>query len=148
MVAYKRGHFVDTLSQASAGDQPGARFGRKVPELATARNWKQTKNDTIEANMFLKTKGSTSKTNLKRTPIECEMRALNAHFKLFDNAHAPAGDWNGGTPQGSKLPGRGSAQKYKNSGNEAKKYLKTNDITFFVAANCAHFTRKSAQIER
>ena len=148
MVAYKRGHFVDTLSQASAGDQPGARFGRKVPALATTGKWKQIKNDTIEANMFVKTNGSTSRTNLKRTPIECEMRALNAQFKLFDTAHALAGDRNGGTPQGSKLPGRGSALKYKNSGNEAKKYLKTNDINFFVAANCAHFTRKSAQIER
>jgi len=36
----------------------------------------------------------------------------------------------------------------KNSGNEAKKYLKTNDITFFDAANYAHLTRKFAQVER
>jgi len=36
----------------------------------------------------------------------------------------------------------------KNGGNEAKKYLKTNDITIFDAANYAHFTRKFAQIER
>jgi len=35
----------------------------------------------------------------------------------------------------------------QNSGNEAKKYLKTNDITFFDAANFVHFTRKFAQIE-
>jgi hypothetical protein len=39
-------------------------------------------------------------------------------------------------------------EKMKNSGNEAKKYLKTKDITFSSDANCAHFTRKSAQIER
>jgi ATP-dependent Clp protease adapter protein ClpS len=35
----------------------------------------------------------------------------------------------------------------KNSGNEAKKYLKTKDITFSDAAICAHFKREFAQIE-
>jgi hypothetical protein len=76
------------------------------------------------------------------------MRALNAQVELFDTAHVPAADWSRGMQQGSKLPGWGSARKYKNSGNEAKKYLKTNDITFFDAANCTHFTRNFAQIER
>ena len=37
-------------------------------------------------------------------------------------------------------------QKMKNSGNEAKKYLKTKDITFFSAANYARFACKSAPI--
>jgi hypothetical protein len=49
------------------------------------------------------------------------------------------------------VPPRGASwetEQMKNSGNEAKKYLKTKDITFFSGANCAHFTRKSAQIER
>jgi len=36
----------------------------------------------------------------------------------------------------------------KNSGNEAKKYLKTKDITFLNAANYARFARKFAQIGR
>jgi hypothetical protein len=36
----------------------------------------------------------------------------------------------------------------QNSGNEAKKWLKTKDITFFNAANCARFARKLARIER
>jgi hypothetical protein len=36
-------------------------------------------------------------------------------------------------------------QKMKNSGNEAKKYLKTKDITFLDATNYARFTHKSAQ---
>ena len=35
----------------------------------------------------------------------------------------------------------------KNSGNEAKEYLKTKDITFSNAANYARFARKLAQIE-
>jgi len=36
----------------------------------------------------------------------------------------------------------------KNSGNEAKKYLKTKDIAFLYAANYARFTHKLAQITR
>jgi len=32
-------------------------------------------------------------------------------------------------------------QKMKNSGNEAKKWLKTKEVTFFDDAICAHFTR-------
>jgi len=35
----------------------------------------------------------------------------------------------------------------KNSGNEAKEYLKTKDITFLMAANHAHFVCKLAQIQ-
>jgi hypothetical protein len=36
-------------------------------------------------------------------------------------------------------------QKMKNSGNEAKKYLKTKDITFLNAANYARLGRNLAQ---
>jgi hypothetical protein len=39
-------------------------------------------------------------------------------------------------------------QKMKNSGNEAKKYLKTKHITFLGAANYARFACKLAQIMR
>ena len=39
-----------------------------------------------------------------------------------------------------------NAEKYKNSGNEAKEYLKTKDLTFLNAAKDAHFARKSTQI--
>jgi hypothetical protein len=38
-------------------------------------------------------------------------------------------------------------QKMKNSGNEAKKYLKTKHITFLNGANYAQFTHKLAQME-
>ena len=44
--------------------------------------------------------------------------------------------------------GKGELQKMKNSGNEAKEYLKTKDITFLNAANYACFARKLAQIQR
>ena len=36
----------------------------------------------------------------------------------------------------------------ENSGNEAKKYLKTKDITFLSGANYARFACKTAQIAR
>jgi len=44
--------------------------------------------------------------------------------------------------------GKGKLQKMKNSGNEAKEYLKTKDITFLGAANYACFACKFAQIQR
>jgi len=43
---------------------------------------------------------------------------------------------------------RRAPQKMKNSGNEAKKYLKTKDITFLHAAICAHFQHIFAPIEQ
>jgi len=62
------------------------------------------------------------------------MRALNATFELFDSAHLQAVAWSGRVEQDSKLPGRGkprgSQKEYKNSGNKAKEYLKTKDMTF------------------
>jgi hypothetical protein len=39
-------------------------------------------------------------------------------------------------------------QKMKNSGNEAKKYLKTKHITFLSGANYARFARKLVRIMR
>jgi len=40
----------------------------------------------------------------------------------------------------------GELQKMKNSGNEAKKYLKTKHITFLSGANYVRFACKIAQI--
>jgi len=78
------------------------------------------------------------------------MHALNPSFELFDIAHVPAGDWNGERRQGSKLSELGdvprTARKYKNSGNEAKKYLKTKEVTIAIVANYARFAHKLAAI--
>jgi hypothetical protein len=41
---------------------------------------------------------------------------------------------------------RSASRKMKNSGNEAKKYLKTKDITFLNDANYARFARKLTTI--
>ena len=77
------------------------------------------------------------------------MHALNPTFELLDTAHVLAVAWNGEVRQGSRLPegGKsGGARKYKNSGNEAKKYLKINDITFLKAANEACFAHQLTAI--
>ena len=70
------------------------------------------------------------------------MRELEPEFELFDIAHVSVAGWNRGMQRGSKLPGWGSAPKYENSGNEAKKYLKTKDITFLNGAIRACFACK------
>jgi hypothetical protein len=47
-----------------------------------------------------------------------------------------------GARKGGNIPARGESreiQKMKNSGNKAKEYLKTKDITFLNGANYAHF---------
>ena len=43
--------------------------------------------------------------------------------------------------------GSSELQKMKNSGNEAKKYLKTKEITFSNAADYARFARKLARLK-
>ena len=78
------------------------------------------------------------------------MCALNATFELVDNADLQAAVWNRRMRQDSISAERGEpqriARKYKNSGNEAKEYLKTKDITFFDAAYFARFVRRSTPI--
>jgi hypothetical protein len=69
------------------------------------------------------------------------MRTSNAQFERFDTAHDLFGGWSGGIASGRGIvrPAeiRRRAGNNKNSGNEAKKSLKTNDITFLDAANYA-----------
>jgi len=73
------------------------------------------------------------------------MRALNAQFEFFDAAHVPTDE--SGMRQGSTWADRGCARRYKNRGNEAKKWLKTKEVTILNAANCAHFRCQFAHIE-
>jgi hypothetical protein len=54
-----------------------------------------------------------------------------------------------GAGESGRVPAMGKCrelQKMKNSGNEAKEYLKTKDITFLNAANYARFAHELAQI--
>ena len=64
------------------------------------------------------------------------MGTLSAQFELFNTAHFSASEWNGeervrvrNRPVGGNPV---SAMKHKNSGNEARKWLKTKDITFLM----------------
>jgi hypothetical protein len=109
MLAYNCGHFVDTLSWADAGHRPGARYGRKVPILAATGNWRQNKNNTIEASMLLKALSG------------CRNEAKK-YLK--------------------------QKELYENIGNEAKKWLKTNNISLFSRADYVRFACDLAQIAR
>ena len=70
------------------------------------------------------------------------MRAINAQFELFDGAHVPVGSRPRERGMVRSCPVGGitmHARKYKNSGNEAKKYLKTKDLTILDGANYVRF---------
>ena len=78
------------------------------------------------------------------------MDALKAEFELCNNLHvlrlASKGD-RGRSGIAWEREIRRTARKYENRGNELNKCLKTNDITFFNAANAARFARNLSAIE-
>ncbi len=78
------------------------------------------------------------------------MREIEPKFELFDIAHVGAGDWIVGDVTETEIAllgeTRGTTSEYKNSGNKAKKWLKTKYITFLNAVNDARFARQLAQI--
>ncbi len=79
---------------------------------------------------------------LKRTQIEpqlsVEARALRVQFEFSSTSPVLTEASNGKEVGGT----RKIVREYENRGNEAKKYLKTKDITFLSAANSACFVRK------
>jgi len=127
---------------------------RNSPVTEENRGPEKTKNSTIEASMLLKTKKCMSRTKLKRTQNEpqlsAQMREIEPNFELIDIARVGAGVWTVGDGAGTEITRlvetQGSAREYNNSGNEAKKCVKTKHITFLSAANQAPLARQSAQI--
>ena len=79
------------------------------------------------------------------------MHETDAKFELIYIAPVLAGEWIVGAVAGTeiaRLGGTGAtAREFKNIGNKAKKWLKTNDITVFNSANCARFARNLPRIE-
>jgi hypothetical protein len=79
------------------------------------------------------------------------MSTLSAQFQLSWRTPVPAVGllWRRPTSRFENEPAQDTprnAEKYKNSGNEAKEYLKTKDLTFLNAAKDAHLARKLTQI--
>ena len=78
------------------------------------------------------------------------MHALNRTFERFQAAHLPAGARAEGNAARCEIARTGEierdAREYKNRGNEAKKYLKTKNLTFSNAADSARFERQFAAI--
>jgi hypothetical protein len=95
--------------------------------------------------MLLKTKKGMSETKLKRTQNEpqlsAQMRETEPKFELFDIAHVWAGEWIVGDGEETEIARLGetreTAGEYENSGNEAKKSLKTKDR---AVPNVAHWS--------
>ena len=92
---------------------------------------------------------------LKRTQNEpqlsAQMRALRAEFEFSSTSQVLAEAWNGKEVGGRNRPVRGiqrTAREYENRGNEAKKCLKTKDITLLRVADFACFVRKLTAISR
>ena len=78
------------------------------------------------------------------------MHEIEPKFELFGIAHAGAGNWilvDAAATEIARLgETRGTAREYKNSGNKAKKCLKTKHITSLSGADYACLARKLAQI--
>jgi len=71
------------------------------------------------------------------------MRTLNVDFDLPNATRALAAAKHEGNSPGFEIVRLGeiqrSARKHKNGGNEARKLLKTKDVTILDGANCACF---------
>jgi hypothetical protein len=80
------------------------------------------------------------------------MYELDPRFDCCDIAHVGAGNWIVADVAGTEIAGlgetRGSAREFRNTGNKAKKWLKTKHITFLKCAIAAPFACKLAQIGR
>jgi len=78
------------------------------------------------------------------------MYELDPRFDCCDIAHVGAGNWIVADVAGTEIAGlgetRGSAREFRNTGNKAKKWLKTKHITFLKGANQGPLARQSAQI--
>jgi hypothetical protein len=103
--------------------------------------------------MLLKTKEGHPETKLKRAPNEpqlsVEMRALRVEFELCNSLHVLTRASIGERDRFEIAREREiqtTPRNYENRGNEAKKCLKTKEVTFFNAAIFAHYPHNLAAI--
>jgi hypothetical protein len=78
------------------------------------------------------------------------MDAFKAELELCNNLHVLARASVGERDRSEiarEREAHTTTRVYENRGNELNKCLKTNDITFFDAANSAHFARNLSAIE-
>jgi hypothetical protein len=99
--------------------------------------------------MFMKTRNAYSKRTQNEPQLSAELDALKAEFELSNNLHvlvrASIGDRDR-FEVAREREIQWTARKYENRGNEAKKCLKTKEVTSFNAANFAPFACKSTAI--
>ncbi len=133
MIAYNGGREADDLSQTSAWyrlvkpNQDNPAVEGKLGSAKTQKSGKRSQ-EVIEnkgSHIFLE-----CETNRKRAAYERRMSAFGPQKGLCAQVQVLAG----ANRQVVKLIRRGNSgkacAKYKNSGNEAREYLKTKDMTF------------------
>ena len=91
-------------------------------------------NNTNEPSMLLKTKEGSAKTNPKRTNFGPQMHSLNVKSEHSEHANVPAPEvckpHEAGLENEPTWGALQSVVKHENRGNEAKKYLETQDLAF------------------
>jgi len=139
MVAYRDCRIVDLLSHSTAWSAPTGRKGGLTPPVREERVIQEHKKTTNEASMSLKTQGGHRKTKPKRTNFEPPVSIFDPKTDLSSVTRVRATASRSGVRPGQELPHAARLEEpranTKNSGNEAKKYLKTKDLTFCNAAN-------------
>jgi hypothetical protein len=127
--------FLQTLSRRgpSCSGVSGLVFGQG-PSSHTARGLQNNKKHYDRSQYVIENKGTLCRNELRRTHFECQMCRLNPQIELALHARVRAGGPRrkhsarfGNEPTCDAPQG---ATNYKNSGNEAKEYLKTKDLTF------------------
>jgi hypothetical protein len=121
------------LSHFDAMSAPAGRKGGLTPPIREERVIQEHKKTTTEASMLLKTQEGHRKTKLKRTQNGPTLSPQCAYLTPKASLRAPraCGRQEGrcGNALRTEIEPRGETgrivSKYKNSGNEAKKYLET-----------------------
>ena len=116
---------------------PASRAGLSHDLNHTLAGLQNDKKTTNEATMLLKAKKRVVEMKLKQANFQPEMRPFEAEIELFWHDTAlPAGLRREHSTKCKNDPAEGNSRstaKHKNSGNEAKKLLKTKDLSFWDA---------------
>ena len=149
MIAYlvrlfSRRFVAEGAPGCSEGEEKAGSSGR------AGENWGSKQQKKYERSQYvIENKGRHLQNELKRTQIEpqlsAEMRALRVKFEFSSTSQVLAEASNGKGGRTNRPVGgiRRTAREYENRGNEAKKYLKTKDITFL---KCCKFRVFCAQM--
>ena len=145
--------FFQTLSRLgpSCPDVSGLVFSQG-PSSHTARGLQNNKEYYVRSQYVIENKGTHCRNESKRTHFERQMRRLNPRIEL--SLHTPVrarGPCRKHTARFDKEPARGTPQnpmKCENSGNKAKKLLKTKEVNFNTNLRQSNFVPQTSVLIR